>query len=106
MADLRAKVEVTDFPDLDIGKETLNRIRALDVADMSANGLIQAAKKLRGKASELFSQGDREAGSALKDLADEVDDLLYRNVPDQSLATNLQAARQRIAKTYDVQNAL
>jgi hypothetical protein len=39
-------------------------------------------------------------------LADEVDDLLYRNVPDQSLATDLQAARQRIAKTYDVQNAL
>jgi len=106
LAEMRSEIEVTDFPDLDIGKATLNRIKSLDVAEMSPKGLIQAAKKLRGEANALAAKGEREAASAHRALAEELDDLLERSVPDQKLVADLRAARERIAKSYDAERAL
>jgi hypothetical protein len=106
LAEMREEIEVPDFVDLDIGKATLNRIRSLDVAEMSPKGLIQAAKKLRGEANALAAKGEKEAASAHRALAEELDDLLERSVPDQKLVADLRVARQRIAKSYDAERAL
>lgn len=83
----------------------------LGKSEFSADALLGAVKGLRNKADMAFRTGDGSTGSAYKQLAGAVEDSIDRNLSSRSdvdpgLVDNFRSARQRIAMSHTVEDAL
>lgn len=84
-------------------------VSALNKPEMSPQAAIKATQVLREKADAAFGQGDKVLGKSYKALASNIEDLIERhlsNIGETDALTQMQAARQTIAKSYSVQSAL
>ena len=98
-----------DFPSL--AENTL--IKAVDdlrnTNSFASGSAIQAIKQLRDKADVSFRAGDKSVGNAYKSAANAFEGVLERNLArtgSQGALEAFKAARQQIAKTYSVEDAL
>ena len=101
-----------DFPELS-NPQVGRLVRALSKPTISAEGAIEQVKNLRGAAkSNLMptsSASDKLLGNAQRKAAEALDDLIERNIEPNlgaEILNNYKAARQLIAKTYTVEQAL
>jgi hypothetical protein len=81
-----------------VGKETFD-----------ANSAVSAVQRLRDLADEAFRSGDGGIGSAYKNMATAFENILESHaasIGDPSLVENVRRAREVIAKTYTIQNAM
>lgn len=107
LAAARAQIDVEGFAPDAIDKEVLNRIAMLSSqAEVTPAVLVQQSKRLRAKATSAGARGEREAAGIMRDLASEIDELLERTLPDKKLVSDMQAARQLYAKSFNIQDAL
>lgn len=89
-------------------KEVLGLAESLSRKDFDGRTVIELTKALREKASKAFRDGASDAGRFYRGAADEVEDLIERNLM-QSGHAGIEAfrqARQQIAKTYTIEAAL
>lgn len=100
-----------DFPEL-ASKEVEKLTNALKKKTISSEGAVEMVKHLRDAAKtnlrNVASQQDKTLGRAQRHAADLLDDLIERNM-GKTGSGNLDAykkARELIAKTYTVENAL
>ena len=101
-----------DFPEL-VANDKISQLATAMAkkGDFSASAGIDAVKTLRNAATKNLQADDPQAndlGMVQRNLATAIDDLMARNMsaagsPD--VVQNYQAARQLIAKSYDVQAA-
>lgn len=118
LADLtRSADEIAkDFPDLNFaGSEEVQRLQSgLLQEKFSANGAMEAIKKLRADASKNLAWNvedptKKALGLAQREAAGILEDQVIRHLEAQGkgqLARDFDKARQAIAKTYSVQSAL
>lgn len=104
-----------DFPDANVGanKEIGELVDSLLQDRFSAKGAVAYLRKLRDSASGNLSgppdPSRRALGTAQKDAAGALEDMIIRHLDGQGkadLANEFDAARTLIAKTYSVQAAL
>lgn len=100
-----------DFPEL--ASENVKKLtEALNKKTMSADGVVEQIKNLRGSAKANQSSAiasERLLGKAQKKAADALDDLMERNIAPtlgRDVAASYRKARQLISKTYAVEKAL
>ena len=104
-----------DFPKANIaaGDEIADLVKSLQEPGFNARSGLAYIKELRKSAtSNLLKTDDpakRSLGTAQQQAADALEDMIERQLAqtgNQSLVDEFRAARQLIAKTYTVQNAL
>lgn len=104
-----------DFPKANIaaGDEIADLVKSLQEPKFNARSGLAYIKELRKSAtSNLLKTDDpakRSLGTAQQQAADALEDMIERQLAqtgNQSLVDEFRAARQLIAKTYTVQNAL
>ena len=102
-----------EFPEI-AGNASIDSLKsALSKPDMSPKAAVELIKKLRFDASKNFKAFDDPAKAALADAqksaANAIEGLVERNLAQSGqagLVDSFRAARQLIAKTYDVESAL
>lgn len=97
--------ELSGNPDVTATADLLNR------ASFAPDVILDHISTLRNRASDAFSAGRADAGTALRKQAGELEGLLDRHLQDQDnlpagMLTRYRAARQLIAKSHTVQDAL
>lgn len=94
------------FPGLaneDIG----NLVKSMDQPAFDADAAIDATKILRDKSNELYAKGDKTLGKAYRQVSNELEAVIERNLPPKStILQDFREARKTIAKTYSVEKAL
>lgn len=84
-------------------------VKSLDQANFDAGDAIDAIRVLRDRADSAYGAGDKALGKSFKGAASALEDMLERaaqNSGAPGLVDKFRAARQMIAKTYSVENAL
>lgn len=85
-------------------------ISSLKSPEFDASSALAKIKELRESADSAYAKGDKNVGKALKDganaLEDAIDTHLQQSGASQGVLQNFRDARQLIAKTYSVENAL
>lgn len=84
-------------------------VKSLDQANFDAGDAIDAIRVLRDRADSAYGSGDKALGKSFKGAASALEDMLERaaqNSGAPGLVDKFRAARQMIAKTYSVENAL
>lgn len=99
-----------DFPDL-VKTDVADIVKAIDKPQFSADSAVDAISILRDKASTAYAQQDKMLGKAYRAASDALESVIERNLAarGESGSGVLQAfrdARQLIAKSYSVENAL
>lgn len=88
----------------------LAQIDGLRSSSFDAASAVAKIKSLRAQADTAYRSGDKEVGGALKSganaLEDAIDTHLQSTGAPSDLLNNFRDARQTIAKTYSVENAL
>ncbi|MDP3164363.1 MAG: hypothetical protein Q8N06_02750 [Hydrogenophaga sp.] len=96
------------FPGLrDNGVEDL--IASVRQSTFDAGDAVDATKQLRELADQAYMKGDKTVGKAAKSAADELENVLERQLSasgNPNAVQSFQDARRQIAKTYSVQKAL
>lgn len=103
------KQAASDFPAL--AEKPL--VKVIDdiakTSEFNAGSGIQAIRSLRDKADVAYRAGDKSIGNAYKGAADAIEGVMERHLSrsgDPEALANFRNARQTIAKTYSVENAL
>ena len=101
---------IKDFPDLakQLGSEVQDMAKAVKMSQFDASSAVDVLKQLRNKADIAYRQGDNVSGLAYRDMANAMEDVIDRQL-SRSMPEGLErfrAARQQIAKTHSVQDAL
>lgn len=76
---------------------------------MSSGAVIETVKTLRGMADDAYAAGRPVVGRAYRDMAKAIDDAVERDLArsaPSSAVDDYRAARQRIAKSYTIEEAL
>lgn len=99
-----------DFPEL-AKTDLADEVAKIDKESFSADGALKAIKLLRDNATAAYGRGDKPMGKAYREMAGALEDVIERNLEarGKDAAGMLKAfrdARQLIAKTYSVENAL
>ena len=104
-----------DFPKANVaaGDEIGDLVKSLQEPNFNASSGLAYIKELRKSATSNLLKADdpakRSLGTAQQKAADALEDMIERQLSqtgNQSLVDEFRAARQLIAKTYTVQNAL
>lgn len=97
------------FPN-DAPSPIIAKIESLRSPQFDADSALAKIKELRGMADSAYAKGDKDMGKALKSgaaaLEDAIDTHLQSIGAPADLIDNFRNARQLIAKTYSVENAL
>lgn len=94
------------FPGL-ANEEIGNLVKSMDQPVFDADSAIDATKILRERSSELYAKGDKTLGKAYKQVSNELEAVIERNLPQKSsVLADFRDARKTIAKTYTVEKAL
>lgn len=99
-----------DFPEL--AKTDIKQIvQSVNKAQFSADSGIDAISILRDRASVAYRKGDTDLGGAYRQASKALEDLIDRNIsargPEYAdVLQKYRNAREMIAKTYSVENAL
>ena len=114
-ADLKSTLERTegvalDYPE-DFNERVLKEVKKFDRPDADAASMLDRIKTLRERASRNMrsqSADDFELGLAQKKIATAMEDRIDRHVSETNpqLITDLREARVRLAKIYNVEDAL
>lgn len=86
-----------------------NLLRDVNRNSFSPSSAVELIKRLRSDADGSFRSGNSEAARYQKGIANAIEELVGTNLAaanQPELLANFQAARQRIARSYDVQKAL
>lgn len=97
-----------DFPE-DINADIEKEIGKFDRPSADAGSILEKVKSLRQRASRNMKSPDAEKfelGIAQKKIATAMENVIERQVPDKSLVSDFRAARQQLAKIYNVEDAL
>jgi len=103
--------EVADFPG-DITKSVQDEVAKFSVASADADSIVTKVAKLRERASANFRSGDAasvELARAQRKIATALEDAVERHglaAGQQGVIEKFRASRQRLAKLYDVRDAL
>lgn len=105
----RTGQEAADFPE-DVNEQIEKEINKFNVKDADSSSLLAKVKKLRERASKnMRGEADAfELGVAQKKIATSMEDLLDRHVESTQpgLIKDFRDARQRLAKIYNIEDAL
>ncbi len=107
-ATARFRSAAKDFPEL-AKSEILDIVDSLRVAKFDAGAGIDAISLLRNRADVAFRGGDKTLGNSYRAAADAVEGVIERHLKrggDPALVDGFRQARQQIAETYSVQEAL
>ncbi len=97
-----------DFPEL-AKTEIIDLVDSLRVAEFDAGAGIDAISLLRNRADVAFRGGDKALGNSYRAASNAVESVLERHLGrggDPPLVDAFRQARQQIAETYSVQEAL
>lgn len=99
-----------EFPELVNNQEIKTLVKSLDRPAISPNAAVQIIKKLRfDSQANLRGMDNPEKlalGRAQRKAAEAIEDMVDQNLTGSPLLENYRAARQVIAKSYDVEGAL
>lgn len=104
----RFKNAARDFPEL-AKSEIIDIVDGLRVAEFDAGAGVDAISLLRNRADVAFRQGDKALGNSYRAASDAIEGVLERHLArggDPALVDSFRQARQQIAETYSVQEAL
>lgn len=107
-ATARFRSAAKDFPEL-AKSEIIDIVDGLRVAEFDAGAGIDAISLLRNRADVAFRGGDKTLGNSYRAASDAVEGVMERHLGrggDPSLVDGFRQARQQIAETYSVQEAL
>jgi len=107
-ATARFRSAAKDFPEL-AKSEIIDIVDGLRVAEFDAGAGIDAISLLRNRADVAFRGGDKSLGNAYRAASDAVEGVMERHLGrggDPALVDGFRQARQQIAETYSVQEAL
>ncbi len=107
-ATARFKSAAKDFPEL-AKNEVTGIVDSLRKAEFNAGSGIDAISLLRNKADVAFRGGDKALGNAYKAASNAIEGAIGRHLArgsDAALLDAFRTARQQIAETYSVQEAL
>jgi hypothetical protein len=96
------------FPAL-VSQKILTIAQQLEQPRFSADESVSAIRLLRGEADEAYRAGNGELGRAYRGLANSFEGLVERNLErsgGSELLHRFRDARELIAKTYSIQNAM
>lgn len=99
----------SEFPDL-INKDIaplVDKIKGKET--ISSEAAVEAIKQLRSSANDSFRAGNSEVGRAQKGIANSLEGLIERNIQGKDAGqflSDFRNARQKIAKTYSVEESL
>ncbi len=97
-----------DFPEL-AKNEIINLVDSLRVAEFDAGAGIDAMSLLRNKADVAFRGGDKTLGRSYRAASAAIEGVLERHLArggDVGVLDSFKQARQQIAETYSVEEAL
>lgn len=99
-----------DFPDL-VDDQLLKAVEAVRMDSFDTRSALSAIRILREKATKLFRDGEDGAGHAARDAAGALEDQIERHLTSMGddgvqMLQNFRDARQLIAKTHSVEDAL
>jgi hypothetical protein len=97
-----------DYPE-DTNELIDKEIKKFDRPAADSSSMLEKIKSLRGRASRNMQSPDAEKfelGLAQKKIATAMENLIERQVPDKSLVSDFRAARVKLAKIYNVEDAL
>lgn len=97
-----------DFPEL-AKNEIIDLVDGLRVAEFDAGAGIDAMSLLRNRADVAFRGGDKTLGNSYRAASDAIEGAIERHLSrggDAALLDSFRQARQQIAETYSVQEAL
>lgn len=97
-----------DFPEL-AKSEIIDIVEGLRVAEFDAGAGVDAISLLRNRADVAFRGGDKALGNSYRSASKAIEGVLERHLGrggDPALVDAFRQARQQIAKTYSVQEAL
>ncbi len=104
----RFKNAARDFPEL-AKSEIIDIVDGLRLAEFDAGAGIDAISLLRNRADVAFRGGDKALGNSYRAASDAIEGVLERHLGrggDPALVDAFRQARQQIAETYSVQEAL
>jgi len=104
----RFRSAARDFPEL-AKSEIIDVVNGLRVAEFDAAAGIDAISLLRNRADVAFRGGDKTLGNAYRSAAGAIESVMERHLSrggDPALLDGFRQARQQIAETYSVQEAL
>lgn len=107
-ATARFRSAAKDFPEL-AKSEIIDIVDGLRVAEFDAASGIDAISLLRNRADVAFRGGDKALGNAYKAASNAIEGVVERHLGrggDPALVDSFRQARQQIAETYSVQEAL
>jgi len=97
-----------DFPEL-AKSEIIDIVDGLRVAEFDAGAGVDAISLLRNRADVAFRGGDKALGNSYRAASDAIEGVLERHLGrggEPALVDAFRQARQQIAETYSVQEAL
>jgi hypothetical protein len=97
-----------DYPE-DTNELIDKEIKKFDRTSADSSSMLEKIKSLRNKASRNMQAPDAEKfelGIAQKKIATAMENLIERQVSDKGLIKDFRAARQQLAKIYNVEDAL
>jgi len=97
-----------DFPEL-AKSEIIDIVEGLRVAEFDAGAGVDAISLLRNRADVAFRGGDKALGNSYRAASNAIESVLERHLGrggDPALVDAFRQARQQIAETYSVQEAL
>lgn len=97
-----------DFPEL-AKSEIIDIVDGLRVAEFDAGAGVDAIALLRNRGDVAFRGGDKALGNAYRAASNSIEGVLERHLGrggDPALVDSFRQARQQIAETYSVQEAL
>lgn len=104
------RVASKDFPEL-AQNDVANIVASVNKPQFSADAALDAIKILRERATKAYRMGDDELGAAYRSTSNALEGAIERNLqaagaPAQQILKAFRDARQLIAKTYSVEEAL
>jgi len=104
----RFRSAAKDFPEL-AKSEIIDVVEGLRVAEFDAGAGIDAISLLRNRGDVAFRGGDKTLGNAYRAAAESIESVMERHLSrggEPALLDGFRQARQQIAETYSVQEAL
>jgi len=99
-----------DFPELDLlDDDVIKAVKAVQRQTFDADSGVTAVIALREAADQAFGAKRASAGRVYRQAADAIDDAMDRSLirgGQSDLVNSYRAARERIAKTYTIQDSL
>jgi len=104
----RFRSAAKDFPEL-AKSEIIDVVDSLRLSEFNAGAGVDAISLLRNRADVAFRGGDKSLGNAYRSASNAVEGVIERHISrggDSALIDGFRQARQQIAETYSVQEAL